>query len=267
MLALWLVAAPGAAAQGAGPSTHRVMASASALPQTQLHFGVTSSPADLSWMTSSGVPWRYRYQYLAGGVNTGAGWETWNSPSGAFASLYMTASSGAGYIPVFSYYELLQSTPSTGANESDRDYNNLNNTATMNAYYANFKLLMQKAGAFASPVVVHVEPDLWGYLQQRAAGGDASTVAASVASSGFADVAGIPNTAQGFGEALLKLRDLYGSNAILAIHASAWASGIDINADTRAGVNAVTVADSTAAFLNSAGMASNPFGSTWDLVF
>ena len=240
---------------------------AAALPQDRLHFGLSNQPTDLGWMTGSGVPWRYRYQYLAGGVNTGTGWETWNSPAGAFATNYMNASSGAGYIPVFSYYELLQSTPSTGANESDRDYGNLNNASTMAAYYANFKLLMQTAGSFGKPVVVHVEPDLWGYLEQRAAGGDASTVGASVAGSGFAEAAGLPNTVQGFAWALLKLRDTYGPNAILAIHASAWGSGIDIATSTSASVNAVTEADKTAAFLNSAGITSNPYGTTWDLVF
>jgi len=88
---------------------------ASALPQNQLHFGLASSPSDLGWMTSSGVPWRYRYAYLSAGVNTGKGWETWNSPPGAYAAFYMNASGTSGYVPVFSYYELLQSNPSTGA--------------------------------------------------------------------------------------------------------------------------------------------------------
>jgi hypothetical protein len=58
----------------------------------------------------------------------------------------MDASYAGGQIPVFPYYELLQSTPSTGANESDRDYNNLNNTATMAAYYA-FLLIRGLVGA------------------------------------------------------------------------------------------------------------------------
>ncbi len=178
----------------------------------------------------------------------------------------MSASQANGYIPVFTYYELLQSTPSTGPDESSRDFSNLNNSSTMNAYYANFKLLMQKAGAFGQTVVVHVEPDLWGYLQQRAPG-DASTLSASVAGSGFADVAGIPNTVQGFAWGLLHIRDLYASNAVLAIHASPWANGGDIASSTSPSMNAVAIADSTAAFLNSAGISSNPYGSTWDAVF
>jgi hypothetical protein len=210
-------------------------------------------------MTSSGVPWRYRYQYLSAGVNTGSGWETWNTPTGQFATYYMDDSSANGYLPVFSYYEMLQSNPSTGTNESDRDFNNVNNTSTMNAYYGNFKLLMQKAGAFGKTVVVHVEPDFWGYMQQRAGGGDASTVTASVASSGFADVAGLPNTVQGFGQALVKLRDSNATNVVLGIHASMWSSGFDVATDTSSTLNAVAEADKTAAFLNSAG--------AWDVVF
>jgi hypothetical protein len=243
----------------AAAGSYRALSTARALPQDRLHFGLANGPSDLGWMTSSGVPWRYRYQYLSAGVNTGKGWETWNSPTGAFATLYMNASSSNNYLPVFSYYELLQSNPSTGANESDRDFSNLNNASTMNAYYGNFKLLMQLAGSYGKPVVVQVEPDLWGYLQQRAAGGDASTLTASVASSGFADVAGYPNTAQGFGRALLHLRDLYGSNTIMAVHASGWGSGIDVNSSTDPTVNPAAIADSTAAFLMSAG--------TWDVVF
>jgi hypothetical protein len=252
-----------------GPPTHLepVRAAATALPQDRLHVGLSNNPSEVGWMMSSGVPWRYRYAYLAGGVNTPNPWPTWNSPAGAYATNYMNSSSANGYIPVFSYYNLLQSLPSTGANESDRDYNNLNNAATMNQYYADFKLLMQLAGAFGKPVVVQVEPDFWGYMQHRAGGGDASTVSASVAGSGFPEAAGLPNTVQGFAYGLLKLRDLYGPNAILAIHASMWASGVDVASDTNPSVNAAAVADSTAAFLNSAGTASNPFGSTWDLVF
>lgn len=63
---------------------------------------------------------------------------------------------------------------------------------------------------------------------------------------------------QGFADALLKLRDLYAPNAILAIHASAWGGGIDIASDRTSSVNAVTEADKTAAFLDSAGITSNP---------
>src|SRR5258708_30753036 len=242
------------------------LAAAAPLPASRLEFGLGNGPGDITWMTSSGVPWKYRYQYLAGGVNPANPWETWQDltlPPGQFAADYMKNSNDNGYIPVFTWYELLESNPSTGTSESERDFNNLNNTTTMNAYYASFERLMVKAGLFGKQVVVHIEPDFWGYMQQRAAG-DASTVSASVASSGFADVAGIPNTVQGFGWALLHMRDLYAPNALLAIHASPWSNGGDVGVNTNPGMNVVAIADATAAFLNSA---RNPSGSTWDVVF
>src|SRR5437899_4320507 len=86
----------------AAAGSYRALGSAGALPQDRLHFGLANGPSDLGWMTASGVPWRYRYQYLSGGVNTGTGWETWNSPSGAFASMYMSNSSSNNYLPVIS---------------------------------------------------------------------------------------------------------------------------------------------------------------------
>ena len=250
-------------------------AAVAALPSDRLHFGLANGPGDLGWMTSSSVPWRYRYQYLAGGVNTNAGWETWNTPSGQFAAWYMSnsTSGGASYTPVFTYYELLQSTPSAGSNELDRDYSNLNNAATMASYYSNFVLLMTKANIYGKTVVVHVEPDFWGYMQQKAVANGwtlAAQVPASVASSGNSDLNGYGNNVQGFACALMHLRDTYDTNhnVQLAIHASMWSSGQDVASSTDASLNPVTEADLTSAFLGSACLASNPYGgSTWDLVF
>src|ERR1700716_4648022 len=90
---------------------------------------------NIAWMQNSGTSWDACYQYLAGGVNTGSGWATWNG-GGYFATKYLQEADAAGYVPEFTYYQLLQSNPSSGGSESDRDFNNLNNAATMAAYYA-----------------------------------------------------------------------------------------------------------------------------------
>ena len=127
-----------AAAIGIVPLQARSAAAAAPALPSGLSFGLGNEPGSLGWMTASGVPWRYRYTYLSGGVNTGNGWETWNTPAGQYATYYMSASGAYGYLPVFSYYELLQSNPSIGSDESSRDFSNLNNASTMNAYYANF---------------------------------------------------------------------------------------------------------------------------------
>jgi len=202
---------------------------------------LANGPGGESWMTGSGVPWSYRYQYLAGGVNAGGGWATWNSPAGQFATYYLDASASMGVIPVFTYYMLTQSNP----NPVDGDPGpNLNNASTMSAYFADWKLLMQKCGAFGGTTIVHVEPDLWGYLQVQS-GANPTAFSVAVASSGFAEVAGFANNVRGLAQALVALRNTYAPNALLAWHASAWATGVDLIANSG---DPNTLGSQTAAF-------------------
>ena len=245
------------------------------LPSDRLHFGLANSPGtDLDWLAASGTPWRYRYQYLAGGVNTGgaagdpcganAGWQTWDSPAGQFATLYINDSVARSAIPVFTYYEIVQSNPSPGSESAE--LTKISTLCTMQAYWADFTVLMQKIGAYGGQVVVHVEPDFWGFMEHESA--DPTTLSAVVASSGNPDLAGLPNTVAGMGLAFLKLRDKYAPNALLGIHASSWGSGVDIGSDQRSTVDPNAEADKVASFLNKAGIVGNINGITpWDLVF
>jgi hypothetical protein len=264
-------------AAAAAVSAHAPAVSAAtraSLPNDRLHFGLGNDPGGQSWFSASHVPWRYRYTYLAGGINLGGaaadpcgannGWQTWNSPAGAYATNYMQSSATLGAIPVFSYYEIVQSNPSPG--DESAELTKIANVCTMQAYWADFTVLMQKAGAFGGIVVVHVEPDFWGFMEHQSS--DPTTIPAVVASSGNPDLAGLPNSVAGMGLAFLKLRDRYAPNALLAIHASSWASGVDIASDTRTSVDANAEADKVAAFLNKAGIAGNPNGITpWDVIF
>lgn len=237
-------------------------------------FGLMNSPGDIGLMNDmrsrNGTAWDFRYQYLAGGVNTGHGWETWNQPSGAFATSYVQESANNHYIPAFVYYEMLQSTGTCDSCiESQRDLTNLNTPTVMASYFANWRLLMQKLGAFGRPALVIVEPDLWGFMQQSApvAGTSAAAIPASVASSGDADSAHYPNTAQGYAWALLHIRDRYAPNAVLALHVSNWSTGADIDSSTVPTLDADQTARNTAAFLATAGLNGNPAGiSTWDIL-
>lgn len=237
-------------------------------------FGVDSPPGGTKYLngmrSQNGAAFDYRYQYLSGGVNTGNGWETWNSPAGAFATYYIQESAQNKYIPVLVYYEMLQSNGSCGnCQESQKDLSNLNNPGTMKAYYTNWALLMQKIGAAHKTTLVIVEPDLWGFMEQSVVGGtnSAASIHASVASSGYAAAAGLPNTAQGFAWALLHLRDLYAPNAVLALHASNWATNRDISSDTDPNLNVKSVAQKEAQFLLSAGIKGNPTNiSKWNLL-
>ena len=237
---------------------------------TYFSFGVVNAPGDATLLdamrSQNGTFFAFRYQYLAGGVNTGSGWETWNTPSGQFATYYIQESSQHGYIPTFVYYEMCQSNgPHAGSycggHELEQDTGNLNNPSTMKAYFANWVLLLQKISAYGKRVLVIVEPDLWGFLQMASNGSNnAASVPASVNSSGFADAAAFPNTAQGFAWALLHMRDKYAPKATLALHASPWATGIDIASYTGTSLDVAALSRHEATFLNSAGISGNPAG-------
>jgi len=236
-------------------------------------FGVSAGQGD-RWPTDTGVPWDYRYQYLAGGVNTGQGWETWN-PNGTFALNYARESDQQGYIPMFPYYELFQSSGSCNScNENQKNLTNLNTPATMRAYYQNFALLMKRLGpgtfdgiqGFGKTAVINVEPDFSGGYTVQAVnnprvcfsfcsgpGNDPSLLRAAVASSGFADVAGIPDTYTGFTLALAHLRDLYAPNVLIGYEVSPWAPGTDIGADPNPNLDGAGLGQQVGIFLNQLG--------------
>jgi hypothetical protein len=192
-------------------------------------------------------------------VNTGNGWANWNT-NGDFARFYIQDSAASGIIPVFTYYMLLQSTPG-GGSESNADLTNLNNTATMTAYYNDLKLFFQKAGAFhGQMVVLHVEPDLWGYVEQASTNGDAASVAAKVSETGLTELAGLPSNVSGFARAVLKLRDAYAPNVVVAYHISVWGTGVDIAISNPPDATVDALAARAASFYKS-------LGANFDLTF
>ena len=249
---------------------------------THLGIGLAAHPDSsgiYGWMPDSHIPWDYAYQYLSGGANTGHGWETWNG-SGQFALYYAQGAASHNYIPVFSYYELLQSNGSCGScGEAQKDLSNLNNAGTMASYYQNFTLLMKRLGSgtydgiagFGKTAIVHVEPDLSGYAEQSVLdnskcygycagqGNNPALLHAAVASSGVGDVAGYPDTYQGFNQALLHLRDLYAPNVRLAVHVSTWATINDIGSSTDPTLDATALGQEAGSFAAQSG--------AYDLIF
>ncbi|MBF6614057.1 MAG: hypothetical protein IVW55_13090, partial [Chloroflexi bacterium] len=196
------------------------------------------------------TPWDFRYQYLAGGANTGDGWATWSNPPGQYAINYIQDARSRGMIPAFMYYQILQSAPYYD------EYQNMQSPSTMYSYFADWKLLMTKsAQAGGGPIVVMLEADLTGVMQQLSTNDDAATVAASVAASGFPDAAGYPNNFRGMYQAMLHIRDLYAPGVLVTLDASSWGPGDDIVLALRddPNYNWQLHADRTAAFLNSTG--------------
>jgi hypothetical protein len=136
-------------------------------------------------------------------VNTGQGWATWN-PDGSFASMYVQDSWSHGTIPVLTYYMLLQSNPH-GTDEAQTNLSHLRDTQLMQAYWQDVRRLFQRVHG-TKPVVVHVEPDLWGYLEQ----------------------AGAVSLGSAFARQWVRLRDSLAPNVILAYHMSGWGTNHDV---------------------------------------
>ncbi len=254
---LALAIAPGAAAVPAGPATlgpAAAAASGSSLPAgwpSTLQLGLADGPGGAAALRAS-APFGFRYQYLAGGANTGQGWAGWN-PDGSFATSYIRDSVDHGIVPVFTYYMIRQSAPGNGMDEVPGVFANLGNRATMAAYWSDLKLLFQRAGAFRDLVVVHVEPDMWGFAEQRSKGDDAAGVPAVVGSSGLAELAGIPDTIAGFAKAVVRLRDRYAPNVALGYHISVWGTGVDIAYSDPPDTEVDALATRAAAFYRSLG--------------
>jgi hypothetical protein len=170
-----------------------------------LLLGVADSPGDAHRLAQR-APVDARYQYLSGGVNTGQGWATWN-PDRTFVSMYVRESLKAHVIPVLTYYQLLQSRPAAGSSEMQKDLSNLRNPGTMRAYWTDYRLLLRRVGDASGRhlAVIHLEPDLWGYLEQAHATG----------------------LARSFARKLITLRDRLAPHVLLAWHLSTWGTGED----------------------------------------
>src|SRR4051812_17508664 len=177
-------------------------AAALALPHGWPHHlavGVSDSPGGAP--AARGLD--FRYQYLAGGVNTGSGWSTWN-PGGSFVTRYVSESRAAGVVPVFTYYQLLQSRGRGGRDEAATDLAHLRDAALMRTYWSDYSLLLRRAKG-RRLVVVHLEPDLWGYLEQ----------------------AGRRALASRFARHAIALRNRLAPNVALAYHDSVWGTKED----------------------------------------
>ena len=192
-------------------------------PFARFEIGLTSQPGT----AGSLGPLRLRYQYPAGGVNTGHGWTTWNR-NGSFVSLYIAESEAHHVVPVFSYYQIRQSLPGANvADEASADLGNLANAPTMSAYFADLREFFARAATPRGPVVLHLEPDLFGYIEQRAARRQRRHGAGGRRRERI--LAGLPQNAAGFAQAVLALRDRIAPNVLVGYPISIWGTGLDVH--------------------------------------
>lgn len=221
------------------------------LGKTDLMVGGSMEDADFA--TS---PFDLRYQYLAGDVpddgpcascasgcsvrgqscdNASGGcawWGCWQydqAPPGQFVTDFITKVSDAGAAPMITYYIWYSV---AGDVEGAPEVAQLADGAKLSAYLADFRFLCQViAKSSGIPVIIHVEPDFWGYGQQ--VNHDPSLIPAAVSAASADECAGLKDTMAGFARCLLAIARAEAPNALVGFHASAWGAGADalINSD------------------------------------
>jgi len=223
----------------------------------RLSVGLMEDPGE-TWMQDSGVAWDLRYHYFTKGWRDNWGWDATNS--GQWGRYWMDACDAQGFIPAIQYY-CMNDEPGGG---EDQFYDKTRNAATMAAYFDDFKVLMQRAREFGRPVLVMLEGDGFAYMEIQS--GDNPDAYAAIADTGMPELAGLPNTAAGWGLAFLQIRKAMGaSNVILGMHISAWATGSDI-AYYQTGIALQPEVDKAYAFLAGLGLADNITGATYDVL-
>lgn len=205
-----------------------------------------------AWMHDSSVPWTFRYRYLVKGwVNN---WGNSAASDGAFARRYLDECGAQGFVPTFSFYQLLGE-PGGGEESSAVK---LKNSAAMKTYFSDFRTLMQLCRAFGKPVLVLIEADGFALIEAQAQAGDY----AAVKDSGVAELGSLPNTVAGWGQAFPALRAAVGaSNVMLGMHVSTWTTGVDVMHGSGLGATLSAEVDKGFAFLSQLGLAS------YDLIY
>jgi len=227
-----------------------------ALPQRPgLGTNEWSSTPGQDWQVNSGVPWDYVYQYIT------EGWENWGP---TFVNKFVTQAWNKNYIPVISVYLVLGITDCT---EDAVCYaQRLQNGTVVNTYVASLQQAAQQASG-AKPVIFHLEPDFYGFMQQlsnqparRPPGvrqDDPTSYPVALNRSGY------PNNLAGFGRYIVDLIHATAPNALVAPHASMWATNQTPQIVLPAEV--VNLAQRTASFINAMGGAqSDLYFVEWD---
>jgi hypothetical protein len=211
--------APGPGHDGGGSVGGAARALAQALrPGSEPHFliglGNDGVGADAG-AYGLGTTLDLKYSYLVGFSDAG-GWPTWN-PDGSFVDSVVNPAVERGTTPMFTYYAM--------ALEYEQGRDTLRDEARMSVYMNDVKLLYTRLAALDTPAVVHFEPDLMGYLQQRLSSAGATPDSYDVAlhTAAFHDCDDLPATAHGWARCLVRMARSIAPKVRVGFQASQWA--------------------------------------------
>ncbi len=198
------------------------------------------------WQVNSGVPWQYVYQYIT------YDWYV-NGWGGNFVARFAQQAWNKGYIPVISVYMMLGLTPGCTDESAICYAAKLQNSTAVGNYLAAIAAAANQAKG-SQPVIFQLEPDFYGYMQQKNYI-DGQPQPDSPANYPVAlNIGGYPNDLRGFGRRVVDVIHQSAPNALVAPHASMWATNLDANTVPVADV--AGLAQSTAAFMGAMGGAA-----------
>lgn len=187
--------------------------------------------------TASAAPFDARYLYLAGGIRPAGTcqsscssscaewWGCWQDPRlapGQYVLDHLRKTAAATWqgtsrpqLPVFTYYEILQSLP---VSEGAAEVAAINDAAFLTRYLDDWRFLLQKIGG--AQAMLHIEPDFWGYVRQ--VNGNPHAVPAPVRAANPTDCAAQEDSAAGLARCMISMVRKYAPNARVGLHASPW---------------------------------------------
>jgi hypothetical protein len=152
------------------------------------------------------------YMYLSGLPGEG-GWTDWNAPSGQYLTMHAEAARARGVVPMFTLYQ--------AAAWGENNLGAFNDSNFMTKYWRGVRTMFQRLGTFAAPAIVHIEPDLWGYTQQRS--DDPAAVPMKVGAL-VPECNDLPANVAGFGKCVVRLARKLSPKVVIGLSASQFAA-------------------------------------------
>ncbi len=168
-----------------------------------------------------GVTLDLHYHYLVG-LSSEGGWPTWNS-NPDYAGKRIAEAVKHNVVPMLTYYGM--------AAHGDRNLGVLTDAAYLKTYFKDFAQLLDTIKASKVAVVLHHEPDFWGYLQQQSAIDSVTPAARKVLVSAFgaSECASDPDSVVGLGHCIYAVVRARAPNALIGFHASAFSTNFDVD--------------------------------------
>ena len=147
-------------------------------------------------------------------------WQDRQQPPGQYLRDFLDKTEREQQIPMITYYTFAQT-----SNAESQVYP-ANDVAFLTRYFNDWRFMLQQIGQ--RKAIIHIEPDLWGYAQHRNPQSP-DNIPAVVRAANPVDGGNFDNTFAGFSRCLIAMVRKYAPNAKIGFHASAWATGYDIN--------------------------------------